>query len=605
MSTQSGSTGEYTSIVIETPPAHGTVTLSSIGTTDERSGGQGALALPRVTATYRPATGYAGMDSFSFAAIGPGGRSAPATITVTVVGSAPVAQAKTAATGDGETVTVNLTAGATEGPFTGATVVSVAPALSATTRIVDSGTGASRTFSLEVTPNARFSGNVVVTYTLTNGFGTSAPATVTVAVTARPNPIADANIRGLSDAQAEATRRFARSQVSNFMRRAEQLHGGGKGGAAMGMTLNSRDGRGTVRTPPAFDAWALEITERMRPSANDPMMGRIANIRGGLGNRADMLGGIAMVGYTSPGTDAPRRKGAAQRPVLSEDTEGGGGERKIGSISIWSGGAIDIGTEDATSQRAKITATTTGLSAGADVKLADGILLGIGGGYGNDVSHVGGTAARVRSTGNVLAAYASVSPGSSAFIDSMIGIGDLSFSSRRAVATLNVNALGSRDGRFTVGVLAAGIDQQSETLRWSLYGRGEFMNATLGAYTETGAGRMNLRFDERDMRSLTGTLGVRIEFAGKTGFATITPRLRGEWNHEFADIDAQLLDYADIPGAALFSLATQGWSRDQFQLSAGARFQFERRWSFDFESGYRGGDGQQAGTLRLQLSKEF
>ncbi|RYE01818.1 MAG: hypothetical protein EOP61_10175, partial [Sphingomonadales bacterium] len=242
-------TGEYSSIVIETPPAHGTVTLSSIGATGERSGGQSALALPRVMATYRPVTGYAGMDSFTFAAVGPGGRSAPATITVTVIGSAPVAQAKTAITGDGETVTVNLTAGATEGPFTGATVVNVAPANSATTRIVDSGTDASRTFSLEVTPNARFSGNVVVTYTLTNGFGTSAPATVTIGVTARPNPTADATIRGVSDAQAETTRRFARSQVANFMRRSEQLHGGGNGGAAMGVTLNSRDGR-TVRTAP-------------------------------------------------------------------------------------------------------------------------------------------------------------------------------------------------------------------------------------------------------------------------------------------------------------------------------------------------------------------
>ncbi|RYE03939.1 MAG: autotransporter outer membrane beta-barrel domain-containing protein, partial [Sphingomonadales bacterium] len=308
----------------------------------------------------------------------------------------------------------------------------------------------------------------------------------------------------------------------------------------------------------------------------------------------------------SPGTDTLRRKGAIERPVLSEDSdEAGSGERKIGSISIWSGGAIDIGTQDATSQRTRITATTAGLSAGADVKLADGVVVGIGGGYGNDVSHVGGTAARVRSTSNVLAAYASVSPGGSAFVDGMFGIGDLSFSSRRAVATLNVNAVGSRDGRFTVGAIAAGIDQQSETLRWSLYGRGEFMNATLGAYTETGAGRMNLRFDERDMRSLTGTLGARIEFTGKTGFATITPRLRGEWNHEFADTDAQMLDYADVPGAALFSLATQGWSRDQFQLSAGARFQFARRWSFDIEAGYRGGDGQQSGTLRLQLSKEF
>ncbi|RYE02283.1 MAG: autotransporter outer membrane beta-barrel domain-containing protein, partial [Sphingomonadales bacterium] len=510
----------------------------------------------------------------------------------------------------GQTVSVELTAGASEGPFTAATVVSVTPANAATTRIVDSGTGAARTFRLEVTPNARFAGNITVAYTLTNAYGASAPAIVTVAVTARPNPSADPNVRGVSDAQAETARRFARGQVANFMRRAEQLHGGGSGGQAMGITLNSRDGRGLVRTSPAFDTSALEITERMRPTANDPAMGRIANVRGGMGLRADMLGAGTMYNDVPAGA-APRRRGAVagaggvERPVLSEDAGQGPGERKTGSIAIWSGGAIDIGTQDATSRRTKITATTAGLSAGMDVKLADGMVAGLGGGYGNDVSHIGGTAARVRSTSSLFAAYASITPLESAFIDGMVGVGDLSFSTRRAVATLNVNALGSRDGRYTVGALAAGLDQQGDTLRWSVYGRGEFMNATLGAYTETGASRMNLRFDERGIRSLTGTLGARIEFTGKIGFATITPRLRGEWNHEFADTDAQMLDYADIPGVSLFSLDTQGWSRDQFQLTAGARFQFQRQWSFDVEAGLRTSSGEKAASLRLQLSKEF
>jgi uncharacterized protein YhjY with autotransporter beta-barrel domain len=610
-------TGAYDSIAIETPPAHGTVTLRVTGgQTATATGERRALAIGRTIATYRPATGFTGTDSFTFYATGPGGRSAAASVSVTVLGSVPVATPKTATTGDGQTVSVELTAGATEGPFTGAAVVSVAPASSATTRIVDSGTGAARTFRLEVTPNARYAGNVIVGYTLTNAYGTSPASTVTVAVTARPDPSADANVRGISDAQAETARRFARSQVSNFMRRTEQLHGGG-GSSQMGTTLTSRDGRGFVRQSPAFDASALEITERMRPSANDPMMGLVANMRDRSGLRADMLGSGTMSGITGNGTSATGAShrsgavanavaGAVERPVLSEDGEdAGSGERQKGSIAIWSGGAIDIGTQDATTRRSKITATTSGLSAGMDVKLADGVIVGVGGGYGNDVSHIGGTAARVRSTSSLFAAYASIAPGDAAFVDGMIGIGDLGFSTRRAVATLNVNALGSRDGRFTVGALAAGIDRQGETLRWSIYGRGEVMDAKLGAYTETGAGRMNLRFDAREVSSRTGTLGARIEFAGETSFATVTPRLRAEWNHEFADTDAQLLDYADIPGAALFSLATQGWSRDQLQITAGARFAFPRQWSFDLEAGLRTSSGENAGTLRLQLSKEF
>src|SRR3546814_12097179 len=66
-------------------------------------------------------------DLVQFAAIGPGGRSAPATVTVKVIGSVPVALNKAAATGDGQSVSIDLTDGATAGPFTAATIVSVTP----------------------------------------------------------------------------------------------------------------------------------------------------------------------------------------------------------------------------------------------------------------------------------------------------------------------------------------------------------------------------------------------------------------------------------------------------------------------------------------------
>lgn len=66
-----------------------------------------------------------------------------------------------------------------------------------------------------------------------------------------------------------------------------------------------------------------------------------------------------------------------------------------------------------------------------------------------------------------------------------------------------------------------------------------------------------------------------------------------------------MLDYADIPGAALYILDTQGWTRDQFQITSGVIFVFPRRWSLDVEAGVRAASGEKAGTLRLQISKEF
>jgi large repetitive protein len=588
-------TGVYNTIQIGTPPAHGTVTLSGGGAATPTGKGDAAPATP-IIATYTPAANYAGTDSFTYVAVGPGGNSAPGTVTITVVGQVPIAVPKVANTGDGQMVSVMLTDGATRGPITGATVVSVSPANSATTAIVATGTG---TYRLDVTPNNRYGGQIVVNYTLSNIFGASAPSTVTLTVQARPDPRNDPNVAAISDAQAETARRFARTQVSNFMRRTEQLHhGGGQAGMAMGLSLTSRD-QSMVMQRPDDKGWGLEITERMRVSGEDPALGQFANTPQSPLSRGGQLGygrgPVPTGGVATPAAGTPKK--AAD---TNED-----GTRRTGSVATWAGGAIDIGTRDKTTDRSKISATTAGLSAGADIKVTDGVVIGLGGGYGNDLSRIG-TAAQVRGTSTIYAAYASVEPADGAFIDGMLGRGQLDFTTRRIAAAVDATARGSRDGSYTVAAISLGIDRTGGGFQWSIYGRGEYMDADLNAYSESGAGRYNLRFDAREVRSITGTIGGRFEYRQKVSFGSVTPRVRAEWNHEFADVDAQWLDYADIPGAAIYAINGNGWKREQFQLSLGARFDvLKGGWSFDFETGLRAGQGEKAGTLQLRLTKTF
>lgn len=68
-----------------------------------------------------------------------------------------------------------------------------------------------------------------------------------------------------------------------------------------------------------------------------------------------------------------------------------------------------------------------------------------------------------------------------------------------------------------------------------------------------------------------GTLGSRFEFRRSYAFGTMTPRVRVEWSHEFAQLDGQLLDYPEIAGAAFYRIDSSGWKREQFQLSPGTR----------------------------------
>jgi outer membrane autotransporter protein len=93
-------------------------------------------------------------------------------------------------------VPVNLTAGATGGPFTDADVVDVEPASAGTASISGGKVAAlgptTPGFYLIFKPSKTFSGKAVVHFTLSSALGTSAPASVTYAITADPAQVSEA-----------------------------------------------------------------------------------------------------------------------------------------------------------------------------------------------------------------------------------------------------------------------------------------------------------------------------------------------------------------------------------------------------------------------------
>ncbi len=558
--------GEYTDIRIVRQPQHGSVAITR--TVAMRAGGTpgimaalavfGMLELPsQVIAIYTPDPNYHGPDSFQFAAVGPGGVSAPASVVINVVGRIPRAQALTANTLDGQPVLVDLTAGATEGPFVDATIVSVSPAQEAAAEIVPGGSGTSRSFKARVTPKARFSGAVLVQYTLTNAFGTSAPAVVTVNVTRRPDPSADPVVQAISDGQAEAARRFSQAQVSNFLRRAETLHGD-CGHSFNGVRVASRDA-----APPAAE-----------PRSDDP---------------AEMRS-----------SDRTKETRQQQRANAKRGVDTG-----CRSVAVWSGGTVELGTRDAATGRAKISAATSGLSGGVDAKLGQGLFLGAGAGLSRDISRIDGGKARLFSKGTTLALYGSAAPVPGLFVDGVATTSWMTFRTRRTDATTGALASGERSSRLTSFALSMGIDRLSGPLGWSVYGRAATSNGSLHGYVEEGAGVYDLRFDSRSIRSTTGTLGFRTALRQALPSGSMTVNLRGEWQHEFQGGSLQGVDYADIAGPSVYRLRAQSWGREQFVLAPGIDLELPADWQFSVNLGFRGAADERAMSTSVRARKQF
>ncbi|MBK0027142.1 autotransporter domain-containing protein [Stenotrophomonas sp. S48] len=534
--------GPFTGVTLVSAPATGTTTVNG------------------TVITYTPLATASGPQNIVYTLNNSFGASAPLTATVTV-NAVPVAASQRLTANAGVPVVVELTAGATGGPFTAATLVSLSPANAGTATIATSGSGASAGYHLTFTPAAAFSGTATATFTLANAFTASAPATVTFDVISRPDPTQDAEVMGLLGAQTATARRFATSQIGNFQRRMEGLHQGGEGarfvnGLSFGVDRRCQE-----------DAWRTPGSD-CRP--------------------------LGMPDDTAVGAGAGNAAAARSR----------GGEG--GSLTLWTGGSINSGDRDGRSGSAGFDFQTSGVSAGADTRLSSDFAIGAGIGYGRDTTDVGHNDTRSKGESYTLAVYSSYHPGDHFFVDTLLGYQLLSFDSRRYVTANGAMVQGKRDGSQWLASLSVGGDYQRDRLSLTPYARLDLARATLDAYTEQGDAIHALHYQDQDVDTTTASLGLRMDYRVPVSVGTFTPQLRLEYQHDFQDDSTVIMNYADLPGGPFYRSAIDGLKTNRFVFGLGAVLQTEREFSLRLE--YRGLFGSSSDTdhgVQLNLEKKY
>lgn len=172
VSNTSASTG-YQSPVTFTLPAAGVYSALSVVSAPSH----GAVTINGNQATYTPAAGYVGADSFTFRATGPGGNSSPATASLTVTAPA-------APTVSDRSATVSYQ-GSADIPIS---VSGAHTSLSITTAPAQGSAAVVGATTVEYSAPAGFAGTVTFQVTATGPGGTSSPATVTVTVDPPASP---------------------------------------------------------------------------------------------------------------------------------------------------------------------------------------------------------------------------------------------------------------------------------------------------------------------------------------------------------------------------------------------------------------------------------
>lgn len=466
------------------------------------------------------ASGTVGLD---YTLANPFGTSQPAHVTITV-NPVPLPAALSASVAAGRTVEVNLTATARGGPFTAAKLVAVTPSGAGSASIRSTASG----YTLEFSADAAYSGPAQVSYTLSNAYATSAPATIAVTVTGRSDPSKDAEVLGILGAQADSARRLALGQIDNFQRRLEALHSGtGGGGFTNGISFGS--------------ASALQDS--------DPLQG----LRGRDGN----LGRRYLV-----------------EPEAPSPGQGARDAGPSGEWSVWTGGAVNFGKTQPGGSDNGIDFTTSGVSLGADRIFGDRFALGAGAGYGHDASDIGRHGSRSTVDSYSAAVYGSYLPAPQVYLDALLGYQWLSFDAHRYVTDNGNTVHGSRDGKQIFASLSVGYERRSgDGTLLSPYGRFDFARASLDSYTERGDAAYALRYERQTVKTDTGVLGLRTQWTVKRDYGMWMPLLRAEFRHDFQGASVAAMRYADLLGGPLYEAALDDASRNHTLLGAGVMLQ--------------------------------
>ncbi|MCX8956762.1 autotransporter domain-containing protein [Erwinia psidii] len=435
-----------------------------------------------------------GTSAFSVLVTDATGRSLQVGYTLVIAAAAPSATDHAATVSAGLSVTVNLTSGATGGPFTGAQLQDQPESSLGKASVSASDTG----YQLLFTAAAQASGTVTLRYVLTSAAGSTSPARVTLTITARPDPAKDADVIGMVSAQYQAAQNFARAQLRNYSDRLEQLH--------RGVDLPSE----------------LAGVHFSMPSS-------------GPERDADQkMWTTAWQKQTSALNDLQSRPGVPSLPFTAQ--------KQAQRLSYWTGGYVDFGGDNADGVR--FSHTTVGVTTGADYRFTGTFTGGMGIGFGRDVSDIGDSGTRTNGRAFSAAFYGSYHPGPY-FVDGLLGHGRLDFDSRRAVTGTEAVARGSRSGRQAFTSLTSGYEFRTPDSLISPYARLQYTRTWLDGFSESGAGAYSLSYASQTVAQVVTAAGLRGERTAPARWGVLRLQGRIEYAQTLSASGTARVGYAD------------------------------------------------------------
>lgn len=331
--------------------------------------------------------------------------------------------------------------------------------------------------------------------------------------------------------------------------------------------------------------------------------GRLAAIRSGAvgrglsvaGLRLDSGGRLASLGkdrgYRS---DGPLTASAAVSDAPITLAQGEESAAWFGPWGVFLTGSVAFGNKDATSEVDGFDFVMPGVTAGVDYQVSQNFIVGGAFGYSYydadfDATVRSPAGQSLKSNSYTFSVFASYFFEKGFYAEAIGTIGYTGYESTRRLVIPSQNPTVDPINRIANGDFDAiqygfaanvgyqyalgGVDVQP-------IARLRYLAADINSFTETGAGGLNLQFNDQNVDSLTTRIGLQASYAVGTPIGVIVPYVRGEYVHEFLnDNDGAAVRYAADPtGLSGFIIATEDPDRNYGDLGVGVALTLPHGW---------------------------
>ncbi len=312
------------------------------------------------------------------------------------------------------------------------------------------------------------------------------------------------------------------------------------------------------------------------------IMDRLIALRGGA--RGLSLAGLNVIvdGKMVPLAELQEMVGKFFGGGAAADEPGGLLSDKWG---LWVRGNFSFGEKDASVASPAFDADQWAFVGGIDYRVSDKSVLGAALSYGSSEVEFAADDGALNTDSFALSLYGSAYAAKNFYFDGIVNISNSSYDAERNIVYVDgsglvtADAAGDTDGMTLSGGLSAGYDFLVGGLTISPNLGFFYIDTTIDGFTESGAGGLNLIYDEQKFKSLTGNAGLRLTYAWNLSWGVLLPHLRADYVREFEDdVDVFGVRFANDPNAASTPpvlVATDNPDQSYWRLAGGFSAQFK------------------------------